>query len=102
MVWLRLRQCPFITGSGRARRFRDAAHFHTRATASSWSVHTRPGSESRNVLRFTREEARFCSSPTDFRPFCAPVILVDNHGVSYTKSADWTQLPEQEPPKFSR
>jgi len=42
------------------------------------------------------------SSPTDFRPFCAPVILVDNHGVSYTKSADWTQLPEQEPPKFSR
>jgi hypothetical protein len=42
------------------------------------------------------------SSSTDFRPFGAPVILIDDHGVSYTKSADWTQLPEQEPPRYSQ
>ncbi len=42
------------------------------------------------------------SSPTDLRPFGAPVILIDDHGVSYTNSDKWTQLPEQEPPKFSQ
>jgi len=42
------------------------------------------------------------SSATGFRPFGATTILVDDHGVRYTKSADWTQLPQQEPPKFSQ
>jgi hypothetical protein len=42
------------------------------------------------------------SSPTEFRPFGAPVILIDDQGVTYTKSASWTQLPEQEPPRYSQ
>lgn|SRR5579884_725799 len=42
------------------------------------------------------------SSPTDFRPFGAPIILIDDHGVSYTKWTDWTQFPEQEPPRHAQ
>jgi len=42
------------------------------------------------------------SSPTDFRPLGAPVILIEDHGVSYTKSADWMHLPEQELPRYSQ
>ena len=40
------------------------------------------------------------SSPTDFRPFGAPIILIDDKGVSYTKLADWAKFPEQERPPF--
>ena len=40
------------------------------------------------------------SSHTDFRPFGAPIILIDDKGVGYTKLANWAQFPEQERPPF--
>jgi hypothetical protein len=40
------------------------------------------------------------SSPANFRLFGGPIILIGDKGVSYTKLADWPQLPEQERPPF--
>ena len=43
------------------------------------------------ILRFRgRKKPSLSRPPQGSRPFGATIILIDDHGVSYTKSADWT------------
>jgi hypothetical protein len=90
VVWLWLLQRAFIAGSRRSRRFRDATSFTLapRHRLGPLIHDCVPGLVTFYDLR--RNKLGSISSPTDFRPFGAPVILIDDHGVNYTKSADWT------------